>query len=124
MELASAATADCIVVAGQRRWRVAAADVMDVLPWPKLTPVPLQPAHADPQLLGIFEWNNSVVPVFDIARLSPEDRRRVVIVRATVNGTHAPLGLAAADVANADEAGTAEVFLVADLVSSLPKARR
>ena len=124
MNPASAATAGCILIAGQRRWRVAASDVLDVIPWPKVTAVPLQPRDSHPELLGVFEWNNTVVPVFEIAGLAGHERRRVVIVRATVNGTATPVGLASTDVGTADESATAELLAIADLTARLPKFRR
>lgn len=124
MDTASAATAGCVLVAGERRWRVAASDVLDVIPWPTVTGVPLQPKEGTPKLLGIFEWNTALVPVFDVSCLQPGERRCVVIVRATVSGTHAPIGLAAADVAAADEYATADLLDIPQLTAHLPKAQR
>lgn len=72
------------------------ARVAAVVAWPPLTPVPLAPDF----LLGIFDWNGTIVPVIDLSRgQGGADRRgsSVVIVRAA--GVDRPLvGLAAAAV--------------------------
>ena len=124
MDPARTATACCILVAGQRRWRVAASDVLDVVPWPKLTAVPLQPNGETPELLGIFEWNNAVVPVFDISGLQSDERHSVVLVHVTLHGVQTPIGLAAADVTTSDEAATGDLLDIPQLVARIPKVRR
>ena len=124
MNLASAATAGCILAAGQRKWRVAASDVLDVVPWPKLTAVPLQPKDRHPKLLGVFEWIDTVVPAFEVVSVPPDERRYLVIVRATVNGSEAPIGIAAEDVVTADETPSAEPLAIADVTAGLAKIRR
>lgn len=124
MDPASLATAGCVFAAGQRRWRVAAADVLDVVPWPRLTPVPLQTRSDGPELLGVFAWQDAVAPVYDLAGLPPNQRRRVVIVRATVRGAEIPLGIAAGEVLAGDDVAPADVLSIADLTAKLLRSAR
>jgi chemotaxis signal transduction protein len=124
MDPAAAATAGCVLVAGPRKRRISAADVLDVVPWPRITPVPLQPPGGDPELLGVFEWKDAVVPVYDIAGLPAHERRRVVIVRVLLDGAAIPLGIAAAEVLAPDESATADLLAASDLAAKLRGRRR
>src|SRR5512142_3262160 len=110
MSSAPAASAQiwCVVRAGQRSWRLSAADVLDVVFWPALTRVPLQPRQKRMELLGVFAWQQEVVPVVDIAGLSAADRRRVVIAGGRAGTRDVLLGFAASEAAVADDASSAE----------------
>ena len=122
--VSAAASSGCVLVAGGRRWRIEPADVLDVLSWPRITPVPLTPRGSAPALLGVFEWQGQVVPVVDIGGLSSAERERVVIVRAAVKGSETPLAVAASDVLPADNAVAAESLAIGELAAKLPRRDR
>ena len=125
MDSVSAATSSgCVLVAGGRRWRIEPADVLDVLSWPRITPVPLTPRGSAPALLGVFEWHGKVVPVVDVAGLSSGERQRVVIIRAAVKGGETPLAVAASEVLPADSAGSIESLAIGELAAKLPRRDR
>ena len=109
----------CVLRAGELSWRVPAAKVLDIVFWPRLTRVPLQPAESHPELLGVFEWQNAVVPVFDIAGLPLNERARVVIVRAPAAGKDVPLGLAVRDAAVTDDPDPSNLLVISELTAPL-----
>jgi chemotaxis signal transduction protein len=116
---ALSAHAWCVLRAGELSWRVPAAKVLDIVFWPRLTRVPLQPADRHPDLLGVFEWQNTVVPVFDIAGLPHEERARVVIVRAQAAGKDVPLGIAVRDAAVTDDPEPSNLLVISELTAPL-----
>ena len=75
---AADAPAWCVLRAGEFSWRLPAADVLDIVFWPRLTRVPLQPPGSLPELLGVFQWQDYVVPVLDIVGLPPEERAKLL----------------------------------------------
>ena len=121
MSSAPAASAQiwCVVRAGQRKWRLPAADVVDIVSWPALTRLPLQPHQGRVDLLGVFAWQQEVVPVVDLCGLSADDRRQVVIARGRAGTRDVLLGIAASEAAVADDAGSAELLVVSDVASQL-----
>lgn len=125
MSSAPAASAQiwCVVRAGQRNWRLPAAEVVDVVFWPMLTRVPLQPRRKRMELLGVFAWQQEVVPVVDVSGLSADERRRVVIARGRAGTRDVLIGIAASDAAVADDAGSAELLAVSDLAAHLMSGR-
>ena len=108
----------CVVRAGAFTWRLPAADVLDIVFWPRLTPVPMQRATR-PELLGVFEWQDSVVPVLDIAGLSPQERTREVVVRAKAGGRDVPLGIAARDAAVTDNPDPSKLLVISEWAAAL-----
>lgn len=125
MSSAPAASAQiwCVVRAGQRNWRLPAAEVVDVVFWPMLTRVPLQPRRERMELLGVFAWQQEVVPVVDVSGLSADERRRVVIARGRAGTRDVLIEIAASDAAVADDAGSAELLAVSDLAAHLMSGR-
>lgn len=121
MESSLAAAAWCVVRAGQQSWRLPAANVLDIVFWPRLTAVPLQPPGDGAKLLGVFEWQQAVVPVFQIADLPPDERLRVVIVRGNARGKDVPMGIAAREAVAADSAEAADL---PELIANLLPRRR
>lgn len=121
MSSAPAATAQiwCVVRAGQRSWRLPASDVVDIVGWPALTRVPLHPRQQPVELLGVFAWQQEVVPVVDLAGLSADERRRVVIARGRAGTRDVLLGIAASDAAVADDAGSAELLAISEVAAHL-----
>jgi len=120
----AAASSGCALVAGGRLWRIEPADVLDVLAWPRITPVPLVSRGSAPELLGVFEWHGTVVPVVDLGGLSAAERQRVVIVRTAARGGETPLAIAASDVLPADKASAAESLAIDELAAKLPRCDR
>jgi chemotaxis signal transduction protein len=116
---AASAYAWCVLRAGELSWRVPAAKVLDIVFWPRITRVPLQPETSQPELLGVFEWQNTVVPVLDIDGLPQEERMRVVIVRAQAAGKDVPLGIAARDAAVTDDPDPSNLLVISELTAPL-----
>jgi chemotaxis signal transduction protein len=109
----------CVVRAGTFTWRLPAADVLDIVFWPRLTRVPLQRSGSGPELLGVFEWQESVVPVLDIAGLPQDERMRVVIVRANAGGRDVPLGIAARDASVTDNPEASKPLVISEWTAAL-----
>jgi chemotaxis signal transduction protein len=120
---ASAAPKWCILQVGERSWRIAAADVLDLVAWPRITCVPLQPAADAVDLVGVFAWRGAMVPLFDIAKLAPEQRRQVVVVRVPVGNAQVPVGIAATQASLGDAADSADLLSVSELAAKLPSPR-
>lgn len=124
MDPAAAVPTWCVVRAGEHSWRLPAADVLDIVFWPRLTPVPLQPHGNRPELLGVFQWQQTVLPVLQIADMAPEERRRVVIVRGHAAGRDVPLGIAAREAAVTDDPVAADLPALPELTANLLVRRR
>src|SRR5512133_1429687 len=118
-DAATTAPAWCVVRAGTFIWRLPAADVLDIVFWPRLTRVPLQRDKSGPELLGVFQWQESVVPVLDIAGLPQDERTRVVIVRAKAGGKDVPLGIAAREAAVTDNPDASKLLVVSEWAAAL-----
>jgi CheW-like protein len=114
-------TCDTVVLrVGNRRWQVPADAVVEVVPWPRLSPVPLSRCA----LLGIFGFAGVVVPVASVAAGDGVDMREgrhfavAVVVRVRCGGRPVLLALAA-DEAGADSGAPAEPLDLALVVAAL-----
>lgn len=106
-----------LVRAGARIWRVAADEVVEVIPWPRLTPVPRAPAA----LLGITRHGDTIVPVFDPLLAAGEAGGMplcVALLRGRVGEADVVFGLAAAEVVPGD-ATAAEPLDIARILAAV-----
>lgn len=63
--------AHCLFTRGERRFALPAGQVVEVVPLPRCTPVPLTPAL----VRGIFSYADSVVPLLAIGATGPDQGR-------------------------------------------------
>jgi len=116
-----AGTMLCVLRAGTRRFRVAASDVVEVVPWPRLTAVPGPRRESRATMLGVFLAHDAVVPVFRIDDAPAAERAQVVIVRAQLSGQEILFGIAADECTSAGDE-SAEPLDIFQLASSLRSA--
>jgi chemotaxis signal transduction protein len=90
-----------VVRAGSSRRRVPADQVVEVIAWPRITPVP----RAPDVLLGITRYGDRIVPVVDVFGTSAADAaaRSVAIVRTTITGQQVDVGIVVEEVTPGDE---------------------
>ena len=68
---APSSPAHCLFIRGERRFALPAGQVVEVVPLPRCTPVPLTPAV----VRGIFSYADSVVPLLAVGATGPDQGR-------------------------------------------------
>lgn len=108
---------------GTRSWRVAAEEVVEVIPWPRLTPVPRSPGA----LLGITRRGDAIVPVVDPLAAggmgAGTPAQWVVILRGRLRQEDMVFGLAADEIVPGDAVG-AEPLDAARILAELASSYR
>jgi len=96
-----APTAHCLFTRGERRFALPAGQVVEVVPLPRCTPVPLTPAL----VRGIFSYADSVVPLLAVGAAGSDQAQYGVIADVPWRGQTIRVALEADSVLAGDAGG-------------------